>query len=123
MGGDSEGSRKDGSNGAGPGSNAEVVGTIGVTLWKLELGGDRVDDQVPHSVPPSFGATDHGDYGKTWGWQRVGVPSIRGGDGLRGAQPHWSIHQEAVDEHIGYGGLPAGLCTVHGGGEDASDNT
>ena len=99
MGGDSEGSRKDGSNGAGPGSNAEVVGTIGVTLWKLELGGDRVDDQGPDSVPPSGDAADHGDGGETWGRRGVGVSSGRGGDGLYGYPPHRSINQEASDNH------------------------
>ena len=38
---DSEGSRKVGSNGVGPGSNVQGGGAVGVTLWKQELVGDR----------------------------------------------------------------------------------
>ena len=51
VGGDSEGPRKDGSNGVGPGSNVQGGGAVGVTLWKLELGGDRGDAQGPDGIP------------------------------------------------------------------------
>ena len=63
--------------------------------------GDRVYAQGPNGVAPLGGAADHGDDVKTWGRQRVGVHSGRGGNGLRGDPPHRSIHQEAADDHIG----------------------
>ena len=109
MGHDSEGSIKDRSNGAGPGRNVQYGGSFGVTLCKRELGGDRVDAQGPDGVLPSDGATDHGDGGKTWGRRRVVVSSGKVGDGLRGAPPRWSIHEETLDKHIGEGGLLAHL--------------
>ena len=52
VGDDSEGPRKDGINGAGPGSNVQGGGTVGVTIWKRELGGDRGDAQGPDGIPP-----------------------------------------------------------------------
>ena len=52
---------------------------------------------------------DHGDDGKTWGRRRVVVSSGKVGDGLRGAPPRWSIHEETLDKHIGEGGLMAHL--------------
>ena len=39
----------------------------------------------------------------------------RGGDGLCGTPPHWSIHKESADTHSGEAGLPACICTLHGG--------
>ena len=63
------------------------------------------------------------DYGETWVRLRVGVSSGRGGNGIRRDLPHWSIHQEEADGHSGEGGLLYGICNVHGGGEDAGDNT
>ena len=74
---DIKGSRKDGSNGAGPVRNVKGRGAVGAPLWKLDLGGDRVDTQVPEGIPLSSGATDHGDDGETWGRRRVGVSSGR----------------------------------------------
>ena len=41
VGHDSEGSRKDGRNGAGPGSNVQDGGALSVTIWKRELGDDQ----------------------------------------------------------------------------------
>ena len=84
VGDDIKGYRKDRSNGAGPGRNLKVVGTVDVTLWKQEVGGDRGDAQGPDRIPPSGGALDHGDDGKTWGRRRVVVSRGRGGNGLRG---------------------------------------
>ena len=60
----SQGARKDGSNGAGLGSDVQGGVPISAVLWKLELGGDRGDDQGPDGVPPSGGVMDHGDDGK-----------------------------------------------------------
>ena len=47
------------------------------------------------------------------------VSRVRGGDGIRGAPPHRSINQEAADIHSVYSGLPASLCILQRGGEDA----
>ena len=52
MGCDSEGPRKDGRNGTGLGRNVQGIGAVSVTLWKLELGGDRGYTQGPDSIPP-----------------------------------------------------------------------
>ena len=76
VGDDSDGSREDGRNCAGTGKNIQGSGSVSVTLWKQELGGDRIDDQGPYSVPPLGGATDHGDDDETWGRQRVGLSSV-----------------------------------------------
>ena len=73
---------------------------------------DQVDAQGPGGVSPSVGATDHGDNGKTWGRQRVGVTSGSEGDVSHGAPTHRGVHQEAVDNHSRKGGLPPRLCTV-----------
>ena len=113
---DSESSRKYRINSAVPGSNVHVSGTVGVSIWKRELGGGRGDAKGPDSISTSGGATDHGDDGETWVRRRVGVSSNRGGDGLRRAPPHWSIHKEATDNHIREGGLPACICIFHRGG-------
>ena len=95
MGDDSEGSRKDGSNGVGPWSNVQGSGAVGDNLWKQYLGGDQIYSQGPDGIPPSGGATDHGDDKETWGQQIVGVSRGRGGDGIHRAPPHRSIHKEA----------------------------
>ena len=121
VGHDSEGDRKDGSNGAGPGRNINVGGTVGAIIWQRYLGGDWGDAQGPNGVPPLVGATDHRDDGETRGRRRVGIPSGRGGDGCSGDSPHWGVHQEAADNHIGDGGLPPRICTVNGGGADDGD--
>ena len=92
------------------------------TLWNQEMGGDQGDVQGPDGVPPSGGAMDHGDDGETRGRRRVGVSSGRGGDGLCRDPPHHGIHQETTDDHSREGGLPARICTVHGGGEEAGDD-
>ena len=52
----------------------------------------------------------------------MGVSICRGGDGIRGAPPHLSIHKEAAYNHSGYGSLSVCICIVHGGEEDAGDN-
>ena len=119
----SKGYRKDGRNGAGPGSNVQGGGTVGVTIWKQELGGDQGDTQDPGGVPPSVGATDQGDDGETWGMQRVGISSGRGGDGTRGDQPRWSINQYVAEKNVREGGLPAYVCIVHRSREDSRDET
>ena len=121
MGDDSEGSREDRSNSAGPGSDVTGSGAVSVTLRKQELGGDRGDAQGSDSVPPLGGATDHGDDGKPWGWRRVGASSGRGGNGLCRAPTHWSIHKEVADNHNGEGVLPACICIVHRGGDNDGD--
>ena len=79
VGDDIEGSREDGSNGAGPVSDVQVSGTVGVNLWKRELSGNQGDAQDPDSVLPSGGAMDYRDDDATWSRRRVGVPSGRGG--------------------------------------------
>ena len=66
--------------------------------------------------------TDHGDDGKTWRRQRVGLSSGIEGDGLRGDPPHQSIHKEAEDKNIGEGGLMSCICIVYGGRENSGDN-
>ena len=96
--------------------------SVGVTLWKRYLGGNRGYSQVPDGVPPSGGATDRGDGGEMWGRRRVGVPSGKVGDGLCGAPPNHSIHKEAADDHSVEGGLPSYIFIVHGGREDAGDD-
>ena len=78
MGHDSKSTRKDGSNGAGPGRNVHSGGAVSANIWKIELGGDRGDAQGTDGVPPSGGATDHGDDGETKGRQRVKLPIDRG---------------------------------------------
>ena len=60
---DIDGSRKYGRNGEVPGRNVQGGGTVGVTLWKGELGGDRGNAHDPDIVPPSGGTTDHMDEG------------------------------------------------------------
>ena len=102
-----------------PGRNLQGGGTVGVTLWKRDLGGDQGYSQGPDGVPPSGGAIDHGDEGETWVRHIVVLSSSRGCDGLRGDPPHQIIHQEVEDGHSGEGGLPACLCIIYGGGEDA----
>ena len=86
------------------------------------MGGDRGDVQGSDGIPPSGGATDHGDDGETRGSRRLGVPISRRGDGSRGATPHRGVHQEVADNHSGEGGLSPCLCTVHGRGADAGDD-
>ena len=49
------------------------------------------------------------------------VSSGRGGDGLRRAPPHLSIHKEAAGNHIREGGLPACIYTVQRGGDNGGD--
>ena len=93
MGDDSEGDIKDGSNGAGTSRNVQGDVSVGVTLWRIELGGDRRYAQGTEIVPPLGGATDNGDAGKMWGRRRVGVSIGRGDDGHRGDPPHQSIHK------------------------------
>ena len=63
VGHDRESYRKDGINGAGPGSNLQGVSSVGNTIWKREMGGDQVDSQGPDEVPPSGVATDYVDDG------------------------------------------------------------
>ena len=120
-GNDSEGTGKDGINSAGPGINVQGGGAVGAIICQRDLGGDWGDAQGPDGVPSSGGATDHGDDGKTQGRRRVGVPISRRGDGSLGVPTHHSVYQEAADNHIGEGGLPPRLCTVHRGGTDAGD--
>ena len=76
MGHDSKGTRKGGSNFAVPGRNSQGVGSVGAVIYQKELGGDRGYAQFPDEVPPTGGATDHGDDGETWGWLIAGVPSL-----------------------------------------------
>ena len=121
VGHDSEGSRKDGSNGEGPGNNVQGGGALSVTIWKIDLGGDREYAQCPEGVSLSVGVTDHRDDSETLGRRRVRVSSSRGGNVLRWAPPNRIIHQETEDDHIGEGGLPEDLYTLHGGGEDDRD--
>ena len=52
----------------------------------------------------------------------MGVPIGRGCDRSRRDPPHRGVHQEAVDDHSGEGGLQLRMCTVHGGGEDYRDD-
>ena len=92
VGNDSEGSRKDESNGAGPGNNVQGGGAFGFTLWKQKLGSGQVDAQVPDSVSPFCGAMNHRDYIETWVRQRVVVSCGRGGGGINRDPPHRSIH-------------------------------
>ena len=66
VGHDSDGSRKNGSNVALPGSNVQGNDTICVNLLNREMGDDWGDAQGPDRVPPSGGATDHGDDRETW---------------------------------------------------------
>ena len=122
VGHDSEGSRDNVSSGAGLRINVQGFGAVVVTLWKKELGGNRVDAQVPDDVTPLVGATDQGDDGETWVWWRVVVSSSRGGNGLCRAPPNRNIHKEVANYHSREGGLPACLCIVHGGGEDSGDD-
>ena len=121
VGDDREGSRKDGSNSAVPRRDVKGGVTVSVTLWKRELIGDRGYAQDLDRVPPLVSAADQGGDGGTWGRKRVGVSIGRGGGGIYRAPPHQSVHKEATDDHRGDGGLPACLCIVHGGVEDAGD--
>ena len=118
---DSEGTKKDGSNGAGTERNVQGGGAVGAIIWQRVLGGDWGYDKGPSRVTSLFGATDHGDDGKTRGRRGVGVPSGRGGDGCRRAPSHKSVHKEAAENDRRESGLLPRLCTVHGGGADAGD--
>ena len=102
----SEGARKDGSNGAVPGSNVQGGGKVGAIIQQRELGGDWGDDQSPGGVPPLVRATDHMDDENMWGRQRVVLTLGSGGNGIRGAPHHQGVHQEAAGDHIIEGGLP-----------------
>ena len=119
---DIEGSRTDRSKGAGPGSDIQGGGAVGAIICQQELGGDWRHNQGPDGVLPSSVETDHRDDRKTWGRQSVVVPISRGSDGSRRDPPHQGVHQEAVDEHSGEGGLPPRLCSVYRGGADDGDN-
>ena len=92
VGGDSESPGKDGSACAGPGSNVQAGGAVGIILWKIELVGYQGDAQGPEGVPPWSSITDYREDGETWCRQREGVSSGRGVDGLSRAPPHRSIH-------------------------------
>ena len=87
MGYDSEGTGKDGSNGAGPGRNVHGGDAVDDIIWQQDLGGERGYVQGTDGIPSSGGATDHGDAGETRGRRRVGVTISRCGDGCRGDPP------------------------------------
>ena len=109
VGNGSKGAGNDGSNGAGPGSDVQGGGAVGVIVRQRELSGDRGDSQGPGVILPLGGATDHGDDVKTRGRRRVGVPLGSGGNGSRGAPPHGVVHQEAAGKLSGKGGMPPHL--------------
>ena len=100
-----EGDRKDGRNGAVPGSYVQRGGPVGAITWQQEIGGDRGDAQGPGGVPPSGGVMVHRDDVKTQSRRRVGVPLGRGGNGRRGVPTHKGVHKEAEDDHSIEGGL------------------
>ena len=77
VGNNSEGARKDRSNGAVPESNVKGSKAVGDVIRQQDMGGHRRNSQGPDGVPSLGGATDHGDDGKTWGKSRLGVPSGR----------------------------------------------
>ena len=91
-----------------------------MVIWEI-VDGDRGDDQGTGGVTPLGGAADYGDHSETRGSRRVVVPIGSGGNGNRGAPPHWGVHQEATGNHSGEGGLPPRICTMHGGRADAGD--
>ena len=119
---DSEGARKDGSNGVDLGSDVKGGGAVGAIIWQQDLVCDHGDSQGPDRVQPSAGVTDNRDDRKIWGRQIVGVPIGRGGNGIHRAPPNWGVHQEAADNHSGEGGLPPCLCNVYGGVANARDD-
>ena len=119
MGNGSEGAGGDESNGTGLGSNVQGGGAVGDLIPQRELGVDRLDAQCPGGVLPLDRARDHRDDGKTRGMLIVVVPIDSGGNGRCGSPPHWGVHQEAEENHIGEGGLTPCLCNVHKGGTDA----
>ena len=61
VGHDSKGYIKYGRNSVGLVSYEHGGVAVGAIIWQRELGGDRGDAQCPGGVPPSGGATDHGD--------------------------------------------------------------
>ena len=69
------------------------------------MGGDQGGAQGPGGVPPQGDLTYHGDDGETRGRRRVLVTLSSGGNRYRGATPHQGVHQEAIFNHIGKGGL------------------
>ena len=117
----SEGSRKYGRNGTGPGRDVKDSGSVGAIIWQQELGGDWRDDQGPFRVPPSVRVKDHGDDKKKRGKRRMRIPIGKGGDGSRGAPPRVGVHQEPSEKNIREDGLPPHLYTVYGGGADDGD--
>ena len=121
VGHDSEGDRKYGRNGAGPGSDVQGGGAVGSIIWKRDLGGDWGDYQGPDGVTPLVSAKDNGDDREMRGRRRVGVPIGKGGDGSRGDPPHRGVHQEAEGDYILDCVLSPCICTVHRGIEDARD--
>ena len=61
MGHGSEGTRKDGRNGAGPGSDVQGGGAISTIIWQQDLDVDQGDAQGTVGVPPLGGTMDHRD--------------------------------------------------------------
>ena len=51
------------------------------------------------------GKADHGDDGKPWGRQGVGMRPGGGGNGSCGTSPHRRVHQETAGDHSGKCGL------------------
>ena len=107
VGNGSKGAGNDGSNGAGPGSDVQGGGAVGVIVRQRELSGDRGDSQGPGVILPLGGATDHGRDVKTWDRRRVGLPLGSGGNGNRGFPPHQDLYQWAIGNHSGKVGLPS----------------
>ena len=53
----------------------------------------------------------------------MGVPLGSGGNGISGDPPHRGIHQETAGNHSGKDGMPLRILALHGGGEDAGDES
>ena len=77
MGHDSEGTRKDGINGAGLGSNIQGGGAVVAVIWKKYIGGYQVDAQGPDRISSSGGKTYYRDDSEMWGRRRLVLPSGR----------------------------------------------
>ena len=110
---DIDGPGTDGIKTAVPWSNLQDSSTVGVTLWKRELGGDQGDAQCPDGISPENGTTYHRDDSKMWGRRRIVVSSSRGGDRLSGDPLYRIIDTGTAENHSGESGLPACVCTVH----------
>ena len=73
MGGDIQGTDKNGRNGAGPWDSVQNGGTDCATIWGLELGDDGRDAEGDGGVIPQSGPEERRNDRSEGGGRRVGI--------------------------------------------------